>query len=339
VLIILAWRSKHPRDPFAVEAGFLGNAACASCHPKEFKQHEATRHAATLRRVDRQSMGVNWPRTGPIGETGFAFYESGSEISLGQADNPKNSATLQYALGSERFAFTFIHMLENNSILELRQTYFPELHTWMTTPGQQSVSEGVLGMKYDEAIARHCLSCHATALPANSIKPDPRFFGVGCESCHGPGKEHVEAARRGERDLRMQKLASVSATKLNELCGRCHRKAEDLNPEQMEFTQRFTAYGLMKSRCFRESGGSISCSTCHDPHMNASTDHKHYEAVCLSCHAPASSFGPSNSARKPCPVNPRTGCIECHMPNRVIDKNVLPIEMSDHYIRVFKKKG
>jgi predicted CXXCH cytochrome family protein len=43
-----------------------------------------------------------------------------------------------------------------------------------------------------------------------------------------------------------------------------------------------SVYRLRKSRCFLESKGALTCTTCHDPHGAP----KNYTAVCLQCHAP-----------------------------------------------------
>src|SRR5260370_9577081 len=42
-----------------------------------------------------------------------------------------------------------------------------------------------------------------------------------------------------------------------------------------------SAYGLMKSQCFLQSGGKLMCTTCHDPHGVESN----YTVRCRSCHA------------------------------------------------------
>ena len=85
---------------------------------------------------------------------------------------------------------------------------------------------------------------------------------------------------------------------------------------------RFQPIGLMQSACFRKSPGSLTCSTCHDPHARTSTDLPAYEAVCLSCHQ-----GPSQTR---CKVEPATGCVGCHMPRRDATRGMM---MTDHWIR------
>jgi predicted CXXCH cytochrome family protein len=219
------------------------------------------------------------------------------------------------------------------AIEELRATYYPSTHQWLTTPGQFNAPMNSLGRIFDVEGSRHCLGCHVTALPVTGITPEPRFYGVGCESCHGPGQQHVAAIQSGEKNrVQMERLNTVGASKLNEMCGKCHRNAADVGRDELDMTQRFAPYGLAKSRCFLETGDSLSCVTCHDPHKNASTDQKSYEKICLSCHKGSAAYGPGMKLGKACPTNPRAGCIPCHMPKRSIVPNY-PIQMTEHFIQ------
>ena len=107
-------------------------------------------------------------------------------------------------------------------------------------------------------------------------------------------------------------------------------------------TQRFQPYGLMQSPCFQKSGDRLSCVSCHDPHTNVSTDRRTYEKACLNCHGVPASLHPDSKTSvqsKPCPVNPREKCVECHMPTRKVFANsTLPIAMADHLIWAYRKK-
>jgi hypothetical protein len=322
--------------PVAITS-FLGNAACAECHSSEFQKHRDSRHATTMRSVDKASLGAAMPVPGDIPDTNFVLKESGSRVMLAVKYQPELEQQLQFARGSGKFALTFSNIHEKLSIVELRESYYPTLNRWHYTPGQAHIEGDGLGRMYTGAQARACISCHTSALDANSLTPDPRHFGVGCESCHGPGKEHVAAIRAGKTsDIHMERLGKLDAATMNERCGRCHRSAKSVPPGDKS-TQRFQPYGLMKSRCYLESGAKLSCQTCHDPHMNASTDPKPYEKICLSCHVSTKSntqvSGPAPG--KACPVNSKSGCIPCHMPQREVTRDA-PISMADHFIRVHR---
>jgi hypothetical protein len=65
-----------------------------------------------------------------------------------------------------------------------------------------------------------CVGCHVTGYLGPGGPGDPAaaraFAGVGCESCHGPGSAHVEAARAKTPDRRM--AAAVGEP----VCRGCH---------------------------------------------------------------------------------------------------------------------
>ena len=72
---------------------------------------------------------------------------------------------------------------------------------------------------------------------------------------------------------------------------------------------------MKASRCFRASGGKLSCFTCHDPHVQPTGLQavSFYRARCLTCHTDANCRLPiSVRAAK----NPPNDCAGCHMPKR-----------------------
>ena len=74
-------------------------------------------------------------------------------------------------------------------------------------------------------------------------------------------------------------------------CGECHRHPDmitraSIRTDNIEIV-RYQPVGLMQSRCYKFSSGTLSCVTCHDPHAPASRDRTRYEASCRSCHTTA----------------------------------------------------
>lgn len=314
-----------PEANFAV---YVGNATCQPCHAAEFESHQKTRHMSTLHDATFAALGPLAPALGAI-PGGLTLVQEGEKLAVTLAIT-KKTIPLELVLGSGKTGMTFLALFEAGSA-ESYQSYFPIQKTWHTTPGQQGLAPGGLGRPYDESTTRHCLGCHTSTLPTGALKPEPKFYGVGCESCHGPGSRHVAAKQQGRLtdDSRLRQFDAKSGAAVNELCGRCHRTAAELatmDPRERDSTQRFQPFGLSLSKCFKESKDKLTCLTCHNPHEDASTDTKHYEAVCLSCHA---------APKKGCPVNPKEKCVSCHMPTRpIFPGSPLPNAMADHLIKI-----
>ena len=332
-------------SPAAAPAVYVGSAACAQCHPDESKTQSLSRHAHTLRIMSRRQLGKLAPPTGRVGNTSFVIVRADDQYGVGNPSQSDQVAPLEYALGSGKTGVTYVFIddRDRNKLVEFRSSYFPDQKLWYTTPGQERLAPDDLGRVHPAADARKCILCHAVTLPDDSIVPQEQFFGVGCESCHGSGSAHVAAMRAGQGgENGMERLETWPASRLNEMCGRCHGTEQDVKQLHLppDETNRLQAYGLTQSKCYKQSGDTLSCITCHNPHTDVSTKLKTYEAVCLRCHSATSSAQqpapPRAATIKVCPVNPQGKCIGCHMPQRRAIPE-LPTLMADHYIRVFPR--
>jgi len=350
-VLFVAAGCRTPAPPSAiapiVASGFVGNAACADCHATECRSMAATRHAHTLREATRSALGELSPPLGPVPLAGYEIAERNGRFEIARQYPSPEAHPLEYALGSGKTGMTYVSLV-GDKLLEAKLSYFPHSHAWETTPGQEIPQEGttIFGRIRDVTESRRCLSCHAVALSDRATVSAPGFYGVGCESCHGPGKAHVTAMQSGKAgDIHMERLGRLSSTKLNDLCGKCHRTLQQIaiDTPMIEETHRFQPYGLTRSRCREASQGPLSCLLCHNAHQDSSTDRGHYNAVCLDCHSGAtqpkraahSEFASSIKAGRVCPVNATEKCIDCHMrPKKTFMISTFPGTMVDHHISV-----
>lgn len=326
----VATARRYPRSRAVAQSelrNYVGNESCARCHPAVMKQHLASRHAITLRRVNHQALVL------PAGS--FVDGVTDARYSLHSANDGYELAVttrsgterrrLDCAFGSGSTGLTFVSR-SGDHWEELRMSYFPSRKRWVVTPGQIADAPGT-GKTLTKEKARACFGCHTSIIGESEQAASERFFGVGCEACHGPGRAHAESMKQGRHALELLRLRKVSAAKLNDVCAQCHRAESDIDPvsaSELRLTQRFQPYGLMKSACYLQGGKRLSCLTCHDPHRDALRDDTHYERVCRDCHV--------KPKGKICPVNSQEGCIRCHMPPREVMRG---IAMADHWIRVF----
>jgi hypothetical protein len=129
----------------------------------------------------------------------------------------------------------------------------------------------------------------------------------------------------------MRNPASLTATELNEFCGRCHRPPAS-NGVKIDWNYawnvRHQPVYLSQSVCFRQSRGTLSCLTCHDPHDPAGRKPAaSYNARCLTCH--------DTAARRPtavCLERTPANCIDCHMP---LVSPQSPLRFTNHWIGVY----
>ena len=187
--------------------------------------------------------------------------------------------------------------------------------------------------------------------------------GIGCQRCHGPGAAHVRTVLSGG-SLEDVHQAITNPAKLpdrhrDSVCFQCHllpaesvegvrivgrhdysfRPGElltdyianvDIRSRDAGTAERFEinhhAYRLTRSACYRESGGELTCISCHDPHEKPASEafRRSSSEVCRDCHT-------DPAAAHPAGISAAGNCIDCHMPTRRTN-DVIEVTMTDHRI-------
>jgi len=332
--------SRGSRDAAALggEGLYVAELMCADCHAEQAEGHQRTGHANTFRLtkdspIARQLGGTVFQDP----ERGYAYHyhlgDQGLSVAIPELLG-EDRFPLTYELGSGHNAVTFLSLLPDrlgDTVgVEHRVSLYRGEGGWELdlTPGhQRSVAaqevEGFGKLIRGDTLTR-CIGCHTISAELGRQELQGLRPHVGCQSCHGPGREHVIAMESGGRGG-YSGFTEMSAMQEMELCGRCHRLPEDephdrLSPNIIE-NVRFQPAGLLQSRCFTKSG-TLKCTTCHDPHQPVSRDQAYYEQRCLDCHRPP---------KTACPVSPSDNCISCHMPAIDVHRG---IKFHDHWIRV-----
>jgi hypothetical protein len=327
---------------------YAGEASCRECHPGESALYHRSGHATTLRKTSERPDLLAWldgrqARDPVHPETTFRYALKDGTVSVARADLvSEEPALLEWAFGSGHHASTFVTVTDPDpdhpSGLEHRLTVYADGPKLDVTPGQSGVSDvdprslTANGRILDTRHLANCFECHTTLLSdrsAEMLDVATLIPNVSCERCHGPARDHVEAARAGKSDLKMPFGTSRAEPALKQirLCGQCHRLPGKVQPASIRpdnnHLARYQPIGLMESKCFKGSEGALSCTTCHDPHARASSEAASYESTCIKCHKAA--------PQRVCGVSKDKGCVGCHMPRRDAGQNVL---YADHWIRI-----
>jgi tetratricopeptide (TPR) repeat protein len=266
---------------------YSGSEACRPCHADEFARQSKSEHARAL-------------ALAPLGSPGHWTFGAGTK------------------------ATTYVSQVAPDQYLEHGLTYYTATKSMALTPGHTN-SEGLRYRMFDPvASILRCFRCHSTGTlrvdAALSVQPSE--LGVHCESCHGPGAAHIKS--QGAKGS-IRNPGELNGVSLNVFCGGCHRKP----PEAGEETDLSNAWNtrhqpdyLSHAACFRESNGTLSCLTCHDPHSPLSRSAADYDKRCSGCH---------KTVRHRSAVAARS-CVECHMPQVMISPQ---LRFTNHWIGIY----
>lgn len=157
----------------------------------------------------------------------------------------------------------------------------------------------------------------------NPAKLAPRLADDICRECHqagdavvlNPGKGYMDyrpgTALTGTMNIVKRPLTEKERAEANRL------EAQPPVRGSLEQPLWWKNSTLELSRCYRESDGRLTCSTCHSIHHAPlpANEKAAYRAACLSCHTETScTLKPDDSKR----VAAGDYCVQCHMEKRPI---------------------
>jgi hypothetical protein len=157
---------------------------------------------------------------------------------------------------------------DNRLARERRVWHDYKFYMWWAsgTDGRYGTTDDVLAAPpvNNNAVQTMCAGCHLTGWeryqdrttgqylaravndPAGELNidddPEPDEINVGCESCHGPGSEHVAGA--GKTGLIVNPKL-LSAERSSVVCGRCHDRRQGFGGPIVGYTQAVDEAGQM----------------------------------------------------------------------------------------------
>ena len=151
----------------------------------------------------------------------------------------------------------------------------PKLPRIGPVPTHQQAAQAAPALPSGYVGADTCVTCHDSEGKSLShtehgraANPRTPMAGMGCESCHGPGKAHVDA----DGDItKIRVFPKIAARDVTQVCLTCHVKSEHVNWQGSAHETR-----------------NLSCITCHSVHSPKSEVAQLKKTtqieLCATCH-------------------------------------------------------
>ena len=240
------------------EDGFVSSQACKACHPAQYETwygsfHRTMTQVATPATVqtsfedvtvtDVPGQPMRLERRGD--EFWAEFNDPGWEGPGLESDRPRITRQVVMITGAHYQQIYWYATGHDRGLNVLPGVFLIDDQRWVSRsavvlhPPDQSVST------LDGHWNAVCVACHTTAPKTKFDTPfraDPfdqqtvdtttAEFGIACESCHGPGDEHVRANRSPVRrylshisdqsDSTITQPALLDPLRSSQVCGQCH---------------------------------------------------------------------------------------------------------------------
>jgi hypothetical protein len=325
----------------------VGSKVCSGCHAEIYRSYSTTGMSRTSGKAGVGEFRENFePPNVKDDRLGVEYSVSqvpgGYRLQFSRADSGvRGQRLLGWFIGSGRVGRSYFSSIDG-FLFQSPVSYYSLAGRWDVSPGYQRYPS----INLTRAVETGCLQCHASRLqPVTGTQnrfADPPFLegGVGCERCHGPGRNHVLKMSSGNRKGSPQIVnpSKLDPARRDSVCAQCHltgaariarlrTKREPYRPGELlsDYSAFFVWAGsespalsvnshferMQQSLCKRASGDRLWCGSCHDPHSEPEQAKRSefYRARCQKCHDPSACKETVATRRKL-----RDDCVACHMP-------------------------
>ena len=305
-------------------------------------------------------------RSYDIQSTPTGVYQSEYQKAADGSEIFRNTQKLTYAIGSGRNGTSYL-VTRDGYLYEAPLSFYTKTSTWELSPGFEVADLAFNRPALPGCLTCHSGLAQSTG-PGLGSYADPPFkeLAIGCENCHGPGSVHV-AQHKGQMRASADPRSIVNPGRLDpwladNICMSCHQGralrvlqpgksyadfrpgtplddvmaifaaprdakggAEPLSP----LLEHFSLMSL--SKCYTATKGRMSCLTCHDPHVQPTTNAvAYYRQKCLTCHSEQSCRLPLHERQSRAPAD---DCQGCHMPKQAVNGIAHSILTSHRIVR------
>ncbi len=304
---------------YSLTLSYVGSDACSGCHAAKFNDWVASGHPYKFTVIENGQPPVYPPEAVNFQDSWIPGLADGSHtwndiagVIGGYGWKARFVGTDGHIIGTAGSSFSTAGFGHNQI-----NFYGGENHGWVDYhPNDVKI--------YNYG----CFKCHTTGgdtngtwLPAVAGLGTFTESGIGCESCHGPGSDHIAAPSSSNID-RVYEFAhqdnslgglsvggvvqtpDPNGDDVNFLCGTCHNRSyTDPINSSGGFIKHHEQWDEFVSSKHGDMG--FSCTTCHNPHKRVIWNGDGITKTCGTCHTDQVATTNHSAGAT---------CLDCHMP-------------------------
>jgi len=277
---------------------YAGTRECRDCHRDVARPFADSAHALTLVELNEDTAE---DEDNPIAGD-FSVDSDNRLITFPGESDPRafDIDDVAYTLGAGRHVQAYLYETEPGVYHVLPAQWDTVNETWvpLELAAEWPAEEYEFGP--------NCAGCHVQEL--NTQAYEWSEDGVMCETCHGPGLDHVLAADDAGGSIDEEELAliydSINIAVDPQTCGQCHSRglaADGIHPYPTDYypgetlTDVFTPFDPDNAAAWHASGHASlpnmqyneTTVSAHPNGLASAQESDNFDATCLGCHSSA----------------------------------------------------
>ena len=184
--------------PAASASEYLGSGACARCHDVEHTQWKNSLHIKMTKPIAEATIVGDF-REGTKFADHDRAYTFGTKdgkpyVSVSFGGRVPETFSIDYTLGAKRYQ-GYLATLPEGSIYVLPVFWHIASKRWVDWKEITPIPDGAHDIR--QIWNANCFNCHGTNIVQGYDVAEKKYrstwteMGIGCEACHGPGREHI----------------------------------------------------------------------------------------------------------------------------------------------------